>query len=141
MAEFVSKFGHPFSDDTREKVGVIVYDRLGNVLMVQGKSGKFSFPKGGRLRGETEYEGALREAWEETGIDLELVKYQTKIKLVWGTYFIYHLNVAGRTLPLKPQPGETVKIIWKNPESFWSKKNNNMNCDLGYFIQRHTIQR
>jgi len=135
MADFVSKYGHPFADDTREKVGVIVYDRLGQLLMVEGKGGKISLPKGGRMRGETEYEGALREAWEETGIDLERLKYKEKIKLVWGTYFVYHLDTLGRNMPLRPQPGETVKILWKDPNCFWLKKVANMNCDLGYYIK------
>lgn len=139
MVEYISEYGHPFADDTREKVGVIVYDKVGKVLMVEGISGKISFPKGGRLRGETEYEGAIREAWEETGIDLELMKYKRKIKLIWGTYFIYHLNILGNTLLLKPQPGEIVKILWKKPNSYWSRKIGNMNCDLGYFIQKYAI--
>jgi 8-oxo-dGTP pyrophosphatase MutT (NUDIX family) len=136
MAEFVQKEGHPFSDDTREKVGVIVYDKGGKILLVEGRGGKLSLPKGGRLRGETELEGALREAWEETRIDLENIEYVEKVKLVWGVYFIYKLGVNGKELPLMPQPGEVVKILWKKPRSYWLKNIAKLNCDLRYYIYK-----
>ena len=127
---------HPFTDDTREKVGVIVYDKKGYILMVQGTSGKISLPKGGRLRGETELEGALREAYEETGIDLENMEYTKKIKLIWGTYFVYNLPYSGRCLPLEPQAGEILKIMWRKPNSRWIQTEATLNCDLGSFIKR-----
>ena len=129
----MTELGHPFWDDTREKVGVIVYDSVGKLLLVEGIRGKLSLPKGGRLRGETDLEGALREAWEETGINLEDIQYTSKIKLIWGTYFVYKLDVLGKDMPLLPQPGEVVKVLWKNPKSFWLKMAN-MNCDLKYYI-------
>lgn len=131
MAEIVQ---HPFADDTREKVGVIVYDKTGKLLLVEGRGGKLSLPKGGRLRGETELEGALREAWEETGIDLENTDYVSKVKLVWGVYFVYRLGICGKELPLVPQPGEVVKVLWKRPRSYWLKNIASLNCDLRYYI-------
>jgi 8-oxo-dGTP pyrophosphatase MutT (NUDIX family) len=82
MSEYVTSHGHPFSEDTREKVGVIVYDSTGKILIVKGVGGKLSLPKGGRMRGETELEGAVREAWEETGLDLESLYYTLKTKLI-----------------------------------------------------------
>lgn len=127
---------HPFTDDTREKVGVIVYDKKGYVLMVQGLSGKLSLPKGGRLRGETDLEGALREAYEETGIDLERFEYTEKIKLVWGTYFIYHIPYTGMCLHLRAQPSEILKVLWRKPTSSWIQYEASLNCDLGYFVKK-----
>ena len=135
MSEYVSEFGHPFADDTREKVGVIVYDTAGHVLIVQGVGGKLSLPKGARLRGETELEGAIREAWEETGIDLEKATYVLKTKLVWGTYFVYKLNVRAKDIILRPQAGETVEIMWKSPTSFWLNQSTCLNCDLKFLIK------
>jgi 8-oxo-dGTP pyrophosphatase MutT (NUDIX family) len=135
MSEFVASFGHPFADDTREKVGVIVYDNAGHVLLVQGMTGKISLPKGGRLRGETELEGAVREAWEETGIDLEKTTYILKTKLIWGTYFVYKLNVRAKELVLRPQAGETTAVLWKSPTSFWLNHSDRMNCDLKFLIK------
>ena len=135
MSEYVSQFGHPFADDTREKVGVIVYDNVGHILLVEGKTGKISLPKGGRLRGESELEGALREAWEETGIDLDLAKYISKIKLVWGTYFIYKVDMRGKEIHLRPQAGETLTVFWKSPTSFWLNESTLLNCDLKFLIK------
>jgi 8-oxo-dGTP pyrophosphatase MutT (NUDIX family) len=127
---------HPFTDDTREKVGVIVFDKNGYVLIVQGTSGKLSLPKGGRLRGETELEGALREAYEETGIDLENLKYTEKIKLIWGTYFTYHLPCSGLCLNLQKQAGEILKIMWRKPTSTWIQTEARLNCDLGCLVKK-----
>jgi len=129
---------HPFNDDTREKVGVIVYDRKGNMLLVRGPSGKLSFPKGGRLRGETELEGALRELYEETGLDLEECNYTDKIKLIWGTYFVYKLDVAGIKMDLTKQDDEILEILWRKPSSEWLKTQALLNSDLGYFM-RHFV--
>jgi len=130
------ELGHPFTDDTREKVGVIVYDKKGYVLLVEGLTGKLSLPKGGRLRGETDLEGALREAYEETGIDLEKIHYTEKIKLIWGTYFVYKLPITGAKMPLHPQEGEILKVLWRKPTSNWIKTVANLNCDLGHFIRK-----
>ena len=127
---------HPFTDDTREKVGVIVFDKNGYILIVQGTSGKLSLPKGGRLRGETELEGALREAYEETGIDLENLKYTEKIKLIWGTYFTYHLSCSGLCLNLQKQAGEILKIMWRKPTSIWIQTEARLNCDLGCLVKK-----
>jgi 8-oxo-dGTP pyrophosphatase MutT (NUDIX family) len=132
-----SEMNHPFTDDTRDKVGVIVLDRDGYLLLVEGKEGKLSLPKGGRLRGETDLEGALREAWEETSIDLDENAYVEKIKLVWGTYFVYRLTTEGRTMGLKPQPGETVKILWRKPTSYWIRHDAILNRDLAHYIHTY----
>ena len=136
MADYIDKFGHPFAEDTREKVGVIVYDKKGYILLVEGLTGKLSLPKGGRLRGETELEGALREAYEETGIDLEKLQYTEKKKLIWGTYFVYRLPIVGIRLRLYPQLGEVLKIMWRKPTSTWIKTEANLNCDLAHFIRK-----
>ena len=133
----VSDLGHPFSDDTRDKVGVIVLDRDGYLLLVEGKEGKLSLPKGGRHRGETDLEGALREAWEETGIDLDENAYIAKIKLIWGTYFVYSLREEGRKINLQPQPGETVKILWRKPTTSWIRHDAILNRDLAHYIHTY----
>ena len=47
---------------TYERDGIIRY------VLVQQRSGRFCFPKGHVEAGETEYQTAMREIWEETGI-------------------------------------------------------------------------
>lgn len=126
--------GDFFSRDTREKVGVIVRDRDNKLLIVEGATGKHSLPKGGRYMHESTYEGALRECWEETGLDLWHAAPEKKIKLVFGTYYVFHLPVSGKTLSLAPQPGECVKVLWKNPGSYWLKELASKNVDLAAYV-------
>jgi 8-oxo-dGTP pyrophosphatase MutT (NUDIX family) len=141
MSEYVTSHGHPFSEDTREKVGVIVYDSTGKILIVKGVGGKLSLPKGGRMRGETELEGAVREAWEETGLDLESLYYTFKTKLIWGTYYVFKLSVGAKELCLRPRVhGEIEEIMWKSPKSFWLTTSPDMNCDLKYLIKNTVLQ-
>jgi 8-oxo-dGTP pyrophosphatase MutT (NUDIX family) len=127
--------GDFFGRDTREKVGVIVRDRDNKLLIVEGKTGKHSLPKGGRFCYETEYEGALRECWEETGLDLWHCTPERTVKLVWGTYYFFRLPVSGKTLTLVPQPGECVKVLWKNPGGYWLKEVAVKNIDLFTYVR------
>lgn len=106
---------HPFQNDTEDRVGVIVLDVRRRLLVVEGESGKLSLPKGCRQLGETEWDGAMREAWEETGLDLESlphVLYLAKLRLRFGTYFLFHLNLDGPRLPTQPQEGECKTVYW-----------------------------
>lgn len=53
--------------------GGIVLNGRGEVVLVSQKV-SWSFPKGGIKKGENELEAAMREIWEESGIDrLELI--------------------------------------------------------------------
>lgn len=141
MSDYLTSYGHPFAEDTREKVGVIVYDNTGKILLVKGVGGKLSLPKGGRMRGETELEGAVREAWEETGLDLESMFYTFKTKLIWGTYYVFKLSVSAKDLSLRPRiHGEIEEILWKSPKSFWLTTSPDMNCDLKYLIKNVLLQ-
>jgi 8-oxo-dGTP pyrophosphatase MutT (NUDIX family) len=58
--------------------GVIVFDNAMNVLLIkQKKNGIWSFPKGSVKYGETIYQGAIREALEETGLNFSLENFLT----------------------------------------------------------------
>ncbi|MBI5422295.1 NUDIX hydrolase [Candidatus Peregrinibacteria bacterium] len=53
--------------------GGIVLNKKGEVVLVSQKV-SWSFPKGGIKKGETELEAAMREIWEESGIEhLDLI--------------------------------------------------------------------
>jgi 2'-phosphotransferase len=56
--------------------GVIIFFKDSTVL-VQTKNGNYSFPKGGREKGENIYQTALRELNEETGIEEQDIDFYT----------------------------------------------------------------
>lgn len=100
--------------DTLDVVGVICLDRMGRVLLVQGSGGKWSFPKGRRKELETSYQGAIREAKEEAGIELKERLVNAKIQLKYGTYYLYVFSRSGEEIPLeKPMtPDEISQVSW-----------------------------
>jgi 8-oxo-dGTP pyrophosphatase MutT (NUDIX family) len=121
--------------DTLDVVGVICLDRLGRVLLVQGSGGKWSFPKGRRKELETSYQGAIREAKEEAGIELNGRLVNAKIQLRYGTYYLYVFGRSGEEIPLvKPMtPDEISQVSWIDlrSDSFDSL---DKNADLRVFV-------
>jgi 8-oxo-dGTP pyrophosphatase MutT (NUDIX family) len=54
-------------------VVVVVIDDAGRVLMIErADNGKWALPGGGQEYGESVSGAAIRETWEETGIDVEV---------------------------------------------------------------------
>ena len=128
---------HPFEDDTDDVVGILVKDIENKILIVQGMGGKWSFPKGRRKRGETPYEGAIREGYEESGIDVENCIYLGTCDIGFGTYFEYKFRGLGEHLFLKPkQLGEIKGVSWKFPGSYYMRKECLMNNDLGMYVRK-----
>ena len=58
----VTKYNHSCA-------GVVVYNDNKEVVVVATPKGNYSFPKGKKKKGETVKQTALRELYEETGID------------------------------------------------------------------------
>ena len=54
--------------------GVIVFDN-DQTIIVTSDIGHCSFPKGKRERGETEFQAALRELQEETGLTQDMIEF------------------------------------------------------------------
>ncbi len=81
-----------FSRDPRTlgnfKAGVILINDENHILLVQNYDGKWTFPKGGIECGETTEDAALRELFEETGIQLAREHMRFFIKSYKQTYFI-----------------------------------------------------
>lgn len=124
--------------DTLDVVGVICVDSKGQVLLVQGKGGKWSFPKGRRKTNETHYQGAIREAKEEAGIDLKDRPVNVKMQLRYGTYYLYAFGRSGDQIPLEEPltPEEIEKVAWvnlKSPEFAAEEKN----ADLRFYVSKN----
>ncbi len=122
--------------DTRDVVGVICVDGKGQVLVVQGSGGKWSFPKGRRKENETSYQGAIREAREEAGINLKDRLVNLKLNLRYGTYYLYVFGRSGEEIPLEAPmtPEEIQCVAWVdlNSDSFRLVEKN---ADLRYYLQ------
>lgn len=123
--------------DTLDVVGVICVDKKGKVLLVQGAGGKWSFPKGRRKENETFYQGAMREAREEAGIDLLGRSANAKISLRYGTYYLYSFAKSGEEIQLKKPmtPDEILDVNWVNVNSI-DFLGEEKNADLRCYMQR-----
>lgn len=121
--------------DTKDVVGVICIDKMGKLLLVQGAGGKWSFPKGRRKELETDHQGALREAKEETGIDLTDQTPFLTVKLRYGTYFCYFFNAFGEHMKLSSPstPDEILQVDWVFPKSQFFR-HQDKNADLRAYL-------
>ena len=113
-------------------------DNKGQVLLVQGKGGKWSFPKGRLKTNETHYQGAIREAMEEAGIDLKDRPVNVKMQLRYGTYYLYAFGRSGDQIPLETPltPEEIETVAWVNLKSTEFAKEEK-NADLRFYASRN----
>lgn len=75
-----------------KSAGGVVVNREGKVALVNQGGDFWSYPKGTIKKGETKFEAAKREVFEETGIiELEFVKNL-------GSYTRYQMKANGREL-------------------------------------------
>jgi len=72
--------------------GIIKCSSTGKYLLVQGKTGKWSFPKGHREKDETECECAVREIYEETGLTISDISSKQIIHPHSYYYFFIELD-------------------------------------------------
>jgi 8-oxo-dGTP pyrophosphatase MutT (NUDIX family) len=126
--------------------GVIIFDNEMNILLVkQRKNGIWSFPKGSVKYGETIYEGAIREAYEETGVDFSFHKFITMyIDTTYNksTYlYIYKVLQNYKEIPIR-LTSDTSDFIWLNwhymSQSFM--KHNDINILTKKYLYR-TLKR
>lgn len=140
MQRFISRdlSLHPFQDDIDETVGCVILDCFERILLVKGGefSSKLSFPKGSRKRGESILEGALREVWEETNLDLSNFEFPlTPKQFSRGKYFLVKLKWSFESFDLHGQANESGKVLWVYPEELYKYDRSTYNIDIEYFIK------
>ena len=79
----------------RKKAGVVMTTKDGKFLIVQSRGRLWGVPKGGMEPGETPKECAFREFREETGVLVDLRKFDisTEVTVNTGKYFCIHNQV------------------------------------------------
>ena len=105
---------------------VLVKHVDGSFLLMQRDWNKEGYPgffeagaSGGVLKGESPYQGAARELFEETGIvsnDLTLVFAQSNMKDTFFYGFLCTANCPKESIVL--QEGETISYRWLNEAEF-----------------------
>ena len=82
--------------DLRESVRVILFDHLGNPLLLQrsdgAKTGYYCFPGGQVEHGETRRDAAIRETFEETGIHANVSKIARYANGEWDNHYYASLE-------------------------------------------------
>ncbi len=101
------------------------------ILMIRHKKGGHrSFPKGHMERGETEYMTAVREVYEETGVQIRITeKFRRTVRYRpmpgVSKEVVYFLTETDR-VEIRPQEGEIAQVEWvpvEKAESFLTHEN------------------
>jgi 8-oxo-dGTP pyrophosphatase MutT (NUDIX family) len=94
--------------------GIIKSSSTGKYLLVKGFTGKWSFPKGHREIGETPYDCAKREIYEETGVTIDNIQDKKAVFVSIYYYFNIELDEECQTNPIDTI--EVKDIRWFLPE-------------------------
>ena len=107
-------------DTNRVSKIITIYNN--RILMLQKKNGKFELPGGHIHHGESPIDGARREFFEETGIDIKKLKQITSNST--RVLYIGHINTNNIKLSTEHKSFRFVseKDLFKLPLSRWSKK-------------------
>jgi RNA:NAD 2''-phosphotransferase len=69
--------------------GVIVFNNLNQTIIVKTNKENCSFPKGKKKKKETNFNAAIRELYEETGIDKHSIKFLKNVTFSENTILYY----------------------------------------------------
>jgi 8-oxo-dGTP diphosphatase len=103
--------------------GVALFDADGRVLMIKEAYGRrrWGLPGGGQEPGEDSRRTAVREAKEETGLDVKLGDLVGEYRISYGDggvpliVSVYDAEIAGGSL--RPNEGEIADIAWIDPDA------------------------
>lgn len=111
--------------------GTIFVSQRNRILLVKGrKTGIWSFPKGHPKKGETAFQCARRETYEETGLDLPLF-FDRILILSKGSYFLvksyeYECQIKDRK--------EVIEAAWVDLKDIG---NYHINVDVSAYIKKY----
>lgn len=112
--------------------GVIIETMNKKLLVVKGRAtGKWSFPKGHRMEGETGPTCAMRELYEETGL-----KYQVKPSqyTTLSTGYYYLVKTKDEKIPHPIDKREIVTSSWMTRDQLARVQTN---IDVSTFLRRN----
>jgi 8-oxo-dGTP pyrophosphatase MutT (NUDIX family) len=116
--------------------GMVLVNKHRQVLLVQGaETGKWSFPKGHLEKGESPIQTALREFYEETGLNLKKTPHRILANKNIGNekyyrfYGIVLKNEEDAVFTIN-RPNEILKISWKSLEEIQELHN-----ETNYYIR------
>ena len=115
--------------------GIIAISKENRILLVKGRErNKWSFPKGHYKGKEKEYECALRECYEETGICFKESKYDYYKKLISGCYYIF--TGLDEMIPMIQDSNEICEVAWVSIPSMFGLRNN---VDVNRFLDIYKL--
>ena len=104
------------------RVSKIIATYNNKILMLQKKNGQFELPGGHIQKGESPIDGAKRELFEETGIDIKVIKQITSN----SNRVLYRGYINTNNIKLSSEHKSfrfvSEKDLFKLPLSKWSKK-------------------
>jgi 8-oxo-dGTP pyrophosphatase MutT (NUDIX family) len=117
--------------DMNQVYGAIFISNRQRILCVRGRrTGKWSFPKGHPNMGESAYECAKREVYEETGVTLP-IRVERVIPLKTGSYYI----VRSPELSCQTRdPEEVMDIAWLDINEL---QRSSVNLDINTFLREY----
>ena len=104
------------------RVSKIISTFNNKFLMLQTKNGQFELPGGHIQRGESPIDGAKREFFEETGVDIKKIKQISSN----SSRVLYRCYIKTSNIKLSPEHKSfrfvSERELFKLPLSKWSKK-------------------
>ena len=111
------------------------YAQQDHILCVKGReSGKWGFPKGHRLVGESATACALREFGEETGATLEYINSSDVFKGASNIYYTISISREKITFREQHDVTEISEICWLSVNDLMSFNRQQVNIDLWAYI-------
>jgi ADP-ribose pyrophosphatase YjhB (NUDIX family) len=99
-------------DDVRNKAGVVIYNQdEDSILIVQSRGNLWGIPKGTMEHTEQALECAVREVFEETGLDVSNCKIKNTFIIDQSTYYMIEYQPVYSQITL-PRNTDVNSVTW-----------------------------